>query len=105
MTVRSSPALLAEKHAFSVRHEVLSAKDKAIHSAGLVSVPKSPHDELDRAMLDAYGWSDLVGPAVVGPASAGQSAQGGMNPAPQETILQRLVALGRARRVGKGYTG
>jgi hypothetical protein len=61
------------------RGEVLSAKDKAIHSAGLVSVLKSLHDELDRAVLDAYGWSDL-----------------GLKPDPQ-TLLQRLVALNAER--------
>jgi hypothetical protein len=40
--------------------EPLSAKEKDIHQQGLVSVLKTPHDEIDRAVLDAYGWSDLV---------------------------------------------
>ena len=42
-----------------LRHgEALSAKDKLIHERGLVSVLHSLHDELDAAVLDAYGWQD-----------------------------------------------
>jgi hypothetical protein len=37
----------------------LSAKEKAIHTQGLVSVLKDLHDELDAAVLQAYGWADL----------------------------------------------
>ena len=37
----------------------MSAKEKSIHSQGLVSVLKELHDELDTAVLKAYGWSDL----------------------------------------------
>ena len=37
----------------------LTAKDKTIHDDGLVAVLKSLHDELDRAVLAAYGWDDL----------------------------------------------
>lgn len=40
--------------------EVLSPADKAIHEKGLVSVLKQIHDELDIAVLEAYGWADLV---------------------------------------------
>jgi hypothetical protein len=39
--------------------EALTAKDKEIHDKGLVSVLKQIHDDLDAAVLDAYGWSDL----------------------------------------------
>jgi len=39
--------------------EPLNAKDKDIHQQGLVSVLKTLHDALDRAVLEAYGWSDL----------------------------------------------
>ena len=37
----------------------LSAKEKAIHDKGLVSILKQIHDDLDAAVLEAYGWSDL----------------------------------------------
>ena len=43
----------------------LSAKEKDIHEAGLVSVLKEIHDEMDSAVFKAYGWSDLI-PALVG---------------------------------------
>jgi hypothetical protein len=37
----------------------LNAKEKAIHDKGLVSILKQIHDELDTAVLEAYGWQDL----------------------------------------------
>lgn len=40
--------------------EALTAKDKAIHEMGLVAVLHQLHDELDAAVLAAYGWSDLT---------------------------------------------
>ena len=40
--------------------DVLSAKERAIHEQGLVSVLRQIHDDLDAAVLDAYGWSDLL---------------------------------------------
>ncbi len=39
--------------------EPLTAKEKLIHDQGLVTVLKQIHDELDNAVLEAYGWSDL----------------------------------------------
>ena len=42
------------------RGEPLTAKDKVIHEQGLVSVLRQLHDELDAAVLAAYGWQDLV---------------------------------------------
>ncbi len=39
---------------------VLTAKEKTIHEDGLVAVLKSLHDQLDREVLGAYGWVDLV---------------------------------------------
>lgn len=37
----------------------LTAKEKTIHDQGLVSLLKQIHDELDEAVLEAYGWQDL----------------------------------------------
>ncbi len=54
----------------------LTAKEKAIHTQGLVGVLKDLHDELDAAVLAAYGWSD--------------------QPATDE-LLSRLVALNAQR--------
>lgn len=39
--------------------EVLTAKEKVLHDHGLVGVLKTLHDELDAAVLAAYGWSDM----------------------------------------------
>src|SRR6185437_15899284 len=40
--------------------EKLTEKERIIHEHGLVSVLRQLHDELDAAVLDAYGWSDLL---------------------------------------------
>lgn len=40
--------------------EPLTAKDKTIHDQGLVTLLKQIHDELDEAVLEAYGWHDIV---------------------------------------------
>lgn len=56
--------------------EALSAKEKAIHEQGLISILKQIHDELDAAVSAAYGWpADLS----------------------DEDILQRLVDLNAER--------
>ena len=56
--------------------EVLNAKEKQIHDAGLVSVLRQLHDELDAAVFAAYGWSPTLTDAE---------------------ILERLVALNADR--------
>ena len=55
----------------------LTAKEKLIHEKGLVAVLKQLHDELDAAVLDAYGWHDQPN---------------------EQTLLERLVALNTQRR-------
>ena len=76
----------------------LSAKERDIHEAGLVSVLKEIHDDIDRAVFEAYGWADLI-PALVG-------KPGATTPSPhkspeqeeaEEELLSRLVALNRER--------
>ncbi len=39
----------------------LTAKEKQIHDQGLVTVLRQIHDELDEAVLEAYGWQDCSG--------------------------------------------
>ena len=77
------------------RGEPLSAKDKTLHEQGLVSVLQSLHDELDAAVLQAYGWSDL-GPVPW----ADETARAAWT----ETLLERLVAL-NAKRAGEEMAG
>ncbi len=78
--------------------EELTAKDRNIHSQGLVSVLVQFHDELDAAVFDAYGWSDLA-PALVG--KPGGTTPYRTKPPEQEeaeeTLLVRLVELNAAR--------
>ena len=63
--------------------EALTPKDKLIHDQGLVAVLKQLHDELDEAVLAAYGWTGQPDDA---------------------TLLERLVALNaeRAREEADG---
>ncbi len=76
----------------------LSATEREVHEAGLVSVLKEIHDDIDRAVFEAYGWADLT-PALVG-------RPGATMPSPHKTpeqekaeeeLLARLVALNRER--------
>jgi hypothetical protein len=68
--------------------ETLNAKEKRIHEQGLVSVLRTIHDELDEAVLAAYGWNDLG--AVPWSDEAARSAW-------TESVLERLVALNAKR--------
>lgn len=61
------------------RGEPLSAKDKAVHEQGLVSVLRQIHDDLDAAVAAAYGWP--TDPAAL----------------PDDEILRRLIALNADR--------
>jgi hypothetical protein len=66
-------------------NQPLNAKEKSIHERGLVAVLLSLHDELDAAVLNAYGWDDL----------ALRLAQGERDIS--AVLLERLVALNAAR--------
>jgi hypothetical protein len=78
--------------------EALTAKEKTIHELGLVGVLKTLHDELDAAVLEAYGWGDLIAPLA-------QWADPVQREAASETLLVRLVALNaeRAAEEAKGH--
>ena len=79
--------------------EALSAKDKVVHEQGLVSVLRTLHDELDAAVLTAYGWNDL-GPVPWGASDSATTARAAWT----DTLLQRLVDL-NARRAAEEATG
>ena len=78
--------------------EILTDKDKTIHQKGLVSILRELHDDLDRAVFDAYGWSDLT-PQLVG--KAGATTPYKNKPEEQavaeEELLKRLVDLNTQR--------
>ena len=78
--------------------QALTGKERKIHEQGLVSVLAQLQDELDAAVLTAYGWEDL-NPALVG-------KPGGTTPLTdkptkqaqaEEELLRRLVALNAER--------
>lgn len=77
----------------------LSAKEKLLHEHGLVAVLRSLHDELDAAVLQAYGWADLQS-ALADHRPAGTQARA----AAVETLLERLVAL-NAKRAAEEAAG
>ena len=76
----------------------LTAKERDIHEAGLVSVLKEIHDDIDRAVFEAYGWADLI-PALVGKpgATAPSPHKTQEQEEAEEELLSRFVALNRER--------
>lgn len=78
--------------------EPLSAAERDTYDAGQIAILKELHDEIDREVFAAYGWSDL-GQILVG-------KPGGTTPSPhksaeqeaaEEELLVRLVALNQER--------
>ena len=76
----------------------LSAKERDIHEAGLVSVLKEIHDDIDSAVFEAYGWADLI-PLLVGKpgATAPSPHKTPEQDGAEEELLARLVVLNRER--------
>ena len=76
----------------------LSAKERDIHEAVLISVLKDIHDDIDRAVFEAYGWADLI-PALVGKpgATAPSPHKTAEQEEAEEDLLARLVDLNRER--------
>jgi hypothetical protein len=67
----------------------LTAKEKVIYEQGLVGILKQLHDELDAAVAEAYGWSDLFSGRHSGPDPESRNQT--------DEILTRLVALNAER--------
>lgn len=80
--------------------EPLTAKERTVHEHGLVSVLRQLHDDLDAAVLDAYGWTDLTPLLRVAhgnDAPAEGQTRDDAKRAFDEAILERLVALNAER--------
>ncbi|KZC39889.1 DNA methyltransferase [Rhodanobacter sp. FW510-R12] len=80
--------------------ESLTGKERVIHEQGLVSLLRHLHDEIDEAVLDAYGWADLLhllrvahGNDVPAANTSREDAQRAFD----EVLLERLVALNSNR--------
>jgi hypothetical protein len=80
--------------------ESLNGREKTIHEQGLVSVLRELHDELDAAVLNAYGWPELLPILRIAhgnnPPSRVQSREDAAR-AFEEAVLERLVALNAER--------
>ncbi len=76
----------------------LNPAERDVHQAGLISVLKDIHDDIDRAVLAAYGWEDLI-PALVGKpgGTVPSDHKSETQQAAEEDLLTRLVALNHAR--------
>lgn len=90
----------------------LSANERTVHDKGLVSILRQLHDELDEAVLYAYGWGDLVNPLRVAhgntPVLNGDAAAARAEAKREfdDAVLERLVALNaeRAGEEARGHT-
>ena len=77
---------------------LLTDAERDVHQAGLISMLKEIHDDIDRAVLVAYDWEDLI-PALVGKPGATLPS---LHKTPEqeqaeEELLTRLVALNHER--------
>jgi len=78
--------------------EQLTTKDQTAHEQGLVSVLRELHDDLDRAVFEAYGWSDLADKLVGRPGATTPLPDKPANQTEaEEELLMRLVELNRQR--------
>ena len=76
----------------------LTPKERDIHEAGLVSVLKEIHDEIDRAAFEAYGWADLASALVGRPGATTPSPHKTLEQEEaEEELLTRLVVLNQER--------
>ena len=75
------------------RGEPLGAKDRQVHEQGLVSVLRQLHDELDAAVLAAYGWADLTTALL-----AGSAARTLPRPRPDPAPAVAVAPVGSAAR-------
>ena len=78
--------------------EPFSQKERDIHEAGLISVLKDIHDDIDREVFAAYGWEDLGERLVGRPGATTPSPHKSEDQeAAEEELLTCLVALNQER--------
>jgi hypothetical protein len=78
--------------------EPLSDAERDVHQAGLISLLKELHDDIDRAVLTAYGWADLIPALVEKPGATVPSLhKTTAQEEAEEEILTRLVTLNQER--------
>lgn len=78
--------------------ETLSTADKVIYDKGLISILSQIHDDIDRVVLDSYGWSDLAEHLIGKPGGTtpynNKSDEQAMA---EDQLLSRLVQLNKKR--------
>ena len=80
------------------KQEPLNAKEQIINNDGLVGILRELHDELDCAVFEAYGWSDLADKLVGLPgATTPYPEKSEAQAEAEEELLKRLVALNHQR--------
>ncbi|MER8990577.1 hypothetical protein [Mesorhizobium sp. M0678] len=78
----------------------LTDAERDIQNAGLISILKEIHDDIDRAVLSAYGWEDLISELVGKPgATLPSPCKTEAQEQAEEELLTRLVALNHERAV------
>ncbi|MCC7141908.1 MAG: class I SAM-dependent DNA methyltransferase [Candidatus Eisenbacteria bacterium] len=78
--------------------ETLSARDREIHDRGLATLLLGLHDQLDLAVLEAYGWEDLAENIVGKPgATAPSPVKSERQLAAEEELRRRLMLLNTTR--------
>ena len=83
----------------------LTPNERAIHQQGLVTLLKEFHDDLDRAVFEAYGWSDLADKLVGKPGATIPLPKKSLAQAEaEEELLTRLVDL-NTQRAGEEAQG
>jgi len=72
--------------------------ERVIHQTGLISILKEIHDDIDRAVLTAYGWEDLVDFLVGRPgATMPHATKKAPHAEAEQQMLERLVSLNQER--------
>jgi hypothetical protein len=76
----------------------LTDAERDVHQAGLISILKEIHDDIDRAVFTAYGWEDLI-PDLVGKPGATLPSlhKSEAQEIAEEALLTRIVALNQER--------
>lgn len=78
--------------------EELTDKEKTINQQGLVSILLEDHDQLDRAVFEAYGWQDIADQLLGRPgATTPLPDKPGDQAEAEEELLMRLVTLNKQR--------
>ena len=77
----------------------LTPAERDIYNAGLISILKEIHDDIDRATFEAYGWQDLGERLVGKPGATVPSVHKSEDQEQaEEELLTRLVALNLERQ-------